>query len=187
MRVASLRRLTAPIAYVLVASQDPEERRILQRVLKRMMSRQVAAAFDTWMHNVHHNINERHGVVEQPLITLHKSRLKQPDGHATQEKIKPEVDDDNTHACSQDDQAGVKQLETKTGESDRIRFTESETPEDTIRAAMTRHAITIAHAKQSCIGWTFMLIFIICECTIITDSVPMQALSVRHVMQCHAY
>ena len=66
MRVASLRRLTAPIAYVLVASQDPEERRILQRVLKRMMSRQVAAAFDTWMHNVHHRINERHGVVEQP-------------------------------------------------------------------------------------------------------------------------
>ena len=37
------------------------------RVLKRMMSRQLAAAFDTWMHNVHHNINERHGVVEQPL------------------------------------------------------------------------------------------------------------------------
>jgi hypothetical protein len=92
---------------------------------------------------------------------------------ATWEKVKLEVGDDNTHACSQDDQARVKQLETKTDESDRIRFTESETPEDTIRAAMTRHAITIAHAKQSCIGWTFILIFIVCESTIITDCVPM--------------
>ncbi len=80
---------------------------------------------------------------------------------------------ENTHTHLQDAQALAKQMLTKTDEAEET-STESETPEGTTRAAMTRHAITIARAKQSCTGWTFMLIFIVCERTIITDSVPIK-------------